>query len=247
MLLLFDIDGTLVDTGGAGRRALSTAIHKVAGVDGALKGVRLHGSTDPVILDDAFRQHLGRPLAGDDEWRRVIGAYLAELEIELENSGPEYTVLPGAEALPLAARSAGRYAVGLATGNVEAGAELKLSHGGLWSLFDFGGYGSDASDRTELVRRGIERGQTIAEQRYNRRFVPDEIVVLGDTEKDVAAAHAAGARAIGVLAGSRHRDALLAAGADLVVESLMDSKLWAFLELEPPIPTTHPKAAGPLG
>ena len=201
MLLLFDVDGTLIDTGGCGRRALTAALRRVAGVDDALEGVRLQGSTDPVILADAFRIHVGRPLDGDREWAAIIEAYLVELQAELLRSSEEYEILPGADVLPSAARADGRFAVGLATGNVERGAALKLGHGGLWPLFDFGGYGSDAGDRAELVRCGIERGQVIAEQQRGRRYATDEIFVIGDTEKDILAARAAGARSVGVLAG----------------------------------------------
>ena len=234
MLLLFDIDGTLVDTGGAGRRALAAALKRVVGVDNALDGVRLHGSTDPVILADAFQQHAGRPMREEGEFEAIIEAYLTGLQAELRRSGAEYSILPGASALPAAAKEAGRFAVGLATGNVEGGAELKLAHGDLWSLFDFGGYGSDAADRAQLIRRGIERGQAWAEQHLGRRFSDAEIVVLGDTERDIVGAHGAGVRAVGVLAGSRHKEAMLAAGPDLVADSLLDPSLWTFLGLEPP-------------
>lgn len=242
MLLLFDIDGTLVDTGGAGRRALATALKRVTGVEGALQGVRLHGSTDTVILEDAFRAHVGRPMTDEGEQQRIIDAYLSELQAELLVSGGEYTVLPGAVALPSAARRSDGYVVGLATGNVEGGAELKLAHGGLWSLFDFGGYGSDARDRDALVRRGIERGQALAESRGQRRFKTDEIFVLGDTERDIHAARAVGVRSVGILAGSRHRDALVASNPDLLVDSMMEPRLWSFLGIPYDSTVSEPNA-----
>ena len=95
MLLLFDVDGTLVDTGGAGRRALTAAFRRVAKVERALEGVRLNGSTDPVILADAFRMHVGRPMAGEAERLQLMKAYLEELQVELRAGAQEYTVLPG--------------------------------------------------------------------------------------------------------------------------------------------------------
>ena len=234
MLLLFDVDGTLVDTGGAGRRALSAALQEVTGVPRALEGVRLQGSTDPNILDDAFREHVGRPLSGQGEMDEIMQIYLGHLQIELQKSGAEYTVLPGASTLPSALRAAGGFEIGLATGNIEAGAELKLAHGGLWSLFDFGGYGSDAGERAELVKRGIERGQVRAESRGARRYSSQEILVIGDTEKDILAARAAGVVSVGVLEGSRHQDALLGASPDVVVDSLLDPRLWNLLGLGAP-------------
>ena len=234
MLLLFDVDGTLVDTGGAGRRALAAALEKVTGVPGALNGVRLNGSTDPTILNDAFEQHVGRARTAREE-TEILDTYLALLQEELRASD-EYTVLPGAHELPKAARAAGTFAVGLATGNVQRGAELKLAHGGLWTHFRFGGYGSDAGDRTELVKRGIERGQQQAETEWGRRFKNDEVFVIGDTEKDIVAARAAGVQAVGVLEGSRHRDALIGSGPDLLVDSLLDPLLWKRLGLDSFLP-----------
>ncbi len=236
MLLLFDIDGTLVDAGGAGRRALNAAVQQVTGIVNGLDGVRLHGCTDPNILDEVLCAHLGRPLSGPEEMDRIMDAYCLRLQVELRDESSGYSVLPGAVALPTAAQTDGRFAVGLATGNIERGAELKLERGGLWSLFDFGGYGSDAAARSELVARGIERGQALAERRWGRRFSSREVVVLGDTERDVAAARAVGAIAVGVLGGSRYREALIAAEPDLLVESLLDARLWDLLGLGPPEP-----------
>ncbi|MEM7676714.1 MAG: HAD family hydrolase, partial [Myxococcota bacterium] len=108
MLLLFDIDGTLVDCAGAGRRALTEALRIVCGVDDALEGVRLHGNTDPNILADAFQKHVGRPLDGEREWSEIIDAYIDQLQAELQRSN-NYTVLPGAQALPQACRAAGTF------------------------------------------------------------------------------------------------------------------------------------------
>ncbi|MEM7678306.1 MAG: HAD hydrolase-like protein, partial [Myxococcota bacterium] len=96
---------------------------------------------------------------------------------------------------------------------------------------DFGGYGSDAARRADLVRCGIARGQALAEARWGRRFADDEIMVLGDTEKDVLAAKAAGALSVGVLKGSRYKDVLAASKPDLLVDTLMDPRLWSRLGL----------------
>lgn len=230
MLLLFDIDGTLVVSGGAGRRALARAFEELLGVSGAMDGIRLHGNTDPVIVETVFTRHLGRAPSGPEEFARVMDRYLVFLEEELRRNADVYRVLTGAREIAAAAVSAG-CAVGLATGNVEPGARLKLTPGRLWDLFAFGGFGSDAADRAQLVRRGIERGQRYAEQRLGRRFEPEEILVLGDTERDVEAARAAGARSVGVLEGASDPETLKASNPDLVVGTLADEALWRLIGL----------------
>lgn len=225
MLLLFDIDGTLVTSGGAGRRALARAFFEVTGVEDAISGVRLQGSTDPVIVAHAFELNVGRAPRGPEEVEEIYARYLIHLEDELSRGRDRYVVLPGAGEILDRTGASGRHALGLATGNVEAGARLKLTPGGLWERFAFGGYGSDAAERPELVRCGIERGQAYAERTLGRRFELEEVVVIGDTELDVLAARAVGVRAVGVLAGSSDRSALAAAAPDLLVESLADAAL----------------------
>ena len=158
-IVLFDIDGTLVSVRGAGRRALQLALQDVTGVAGALEGIRLAGSTDPVILEAAFARHVGRDPEGAEELARVMAAYLERLPHEVAALGEQLHVFPGARALVEALRATGRHLVGLATGNVEPGAYIKLRSAGLAEHFSFGGFGSDAAHRAELVRRGIERGQ----------------------------------------------------------------------------------------
>jgi phosphoglycolate phosphatase len=124
------------------------------------------------------------------------------------------------------------FVLGLATGNVERGARIKLERGGLNRFFSFGGFGSDAGERERLVAVAIERGQQIAERAHGRRFSREEIFVFGDTEADVVAARAAGAVSVGVLYGSFARDELTAADPDLLVESFADPRLWSRLGLE---------------
>ena len=229
MLVLFDIDGTLISAGGVGRRALDRAFQDELGIAGALEGIRLHGNTDPLILAEAFTRHVGRsPRPGECE--RILDRYLTHLECALEGDGP-YRVLPGVVSLLDALARHGGFALGLATGNIEGGARLKLQRGALWSYFAFGGYGSDAAERIRLVECGIERGQAYARDRLGRHFELSEVVVIGDTERDVAAARGAGARAVGVRAGSTYVEALEASGPDLMVDALDAPSLHAFLGL----------------
>lgn len=231
MLVLFDIDGTLVSVKGAGRRALERAIETVTGVAGALEGVRLHGSTDPVILAEAYAEHLQRPPPDEAETEAILSLYLEGLEAALAAPDADYTLLPGADEISAAGHASAAHVIGLATGNVESSARAKLRPGGLDERFGFGGFGSDAGDRALLVAAGITRGQAIATEQLGGAVPAEDIVVIGDTERDVTAAHAAGARAVGVLAGSSFPDALADAGPDLLVDSLLDPRLWAFLRL----------------
>lgn len=214
MLYLFDIDGTLIGGDGSGRRAFDRACLDCMGIAGALDHLRLDGMTDPLILDGVFRHHHGRaPTA--DETHAILQAYVRHLEAEV--AAGKYHVKPAVhETLDHLERAGAT--VGLATGNLEVGARIKLQRGDLWRRFAFGGFGSDAAERAELVRVAIARGCA----RAGRRFVRDEIFVIGDTPKDVAAAHAAGARAVAVATGWYGVDELAASGADAVYPTMAE-------------------------
>jgi phosphoglycolate phosphatase len=212
MLYLFDIDGTLVHCHGAGRRAFERACHALLG-PGSLQGIRLDGKTDPLILEEAFAACAARaPTA--EEAGAIERAYEALLH--------EETAAPSSVAkLPFVdevlAHLGGRGAVlGLATGNWRRGAQVKLGRVGLWERFCLGGFGCDARDRGELVRVARRRG----EERLGRPARREEVLVIGDTPRDIEAAHAAGATAIGVATGAYGREALAAAGADAVYADL---------------------------
>jgi phosphoglycolate phosphatase-like HAD superfamily hydrolase len=216
-LFLFDIDGTLVLTHGAGLRALDRAVLELCGVSGACAGIRADGKTDPAIVLEIFAT-LGRQgRAGEAE--EILERYLEHLAEEVARS--RYQVMPAVyETLDLLeARGA---VLGLATGNIERGAEIKLRRGDLWRRFPFGGYGSDSHDRAALVARAIGR----AEERTGRRFERRDVWVIGDTPRDVAAAHACGVMAIGVATGSHRPDALARSGADVVWETLESLPGW---------------------
>ncbi|MBX3251891.1 MAG: HAD hydrolase-like protein [Myxococcales bacterium] len=220
-VVLFDVDGTLVTTGGAGRRAMRHAFGEVCGAPHALDGVKLGGKTDPMILREGLTL-IGQPF-DPDVVERVLEVYLARLEEELPRS-TGYRVFHGVLSL-LERLEADAHAVGLGTGNVERGAYLKLARAGLDRFFGFGGFGSDAEDRAELVRAGAKRGAT----RLMTHVDDCHVVVVGDTPRDVDAAHAAGAVCLAVATGGFAADALTNAGADLVVETLEDPRAVTFL------------------
>ncbi|MSP16377.1 MAG: HAD family hydrolase [Myxococcales bacterium] len=222
MIFLFDIDGTLLLTGGAGARALDRACEELHGFRGAMTGIRAGGKTDPLIVDEIFNARFGRN-ATVPECDALLARYLVQLETEVAVA-PAFRILPGVVAAIDAARTRG--VVGLATGNVEAGARIKLQRAALWQCFAFGGYASDDADRALLVRWAITRGLVHMARHAARPVARAEVVVIGDTPRDVAAAHANGALAIGVATGPYTPSALTAAGAEVVLETLEEFPAW---------------------
>lgn len=228
MLVLFDIDGTLIDTSGAGRRSLDAAIRQVSGQASSMLAQRLCGATDRQLIGDALRS-LG--CYSEPAEAETVAAYLTELKAELKRCEANYVVLDGVVELLSKLYASDNHLLGLATGNLEAGAQLKLEQGKLWGYFTFGGYGSDAEDRDALTAIGIERGQALAEVRLGRRVPKDQVFVIGDTERDVSAAKAAGVVSVGVLAGSTVPRELQASEPDLLVDDLKSPLLLAQLGL----------------
>jgi phosphoglycolate phosphatase-like HAD superfamily hydrolase len=209
-LLLFDIDGTLVLTGGAGIRALNRAFCQVVGIVNALDGIRLHGKTDPAIVREIFNARGAHQNA--DSYDQILAAYVEFLPEEVQRS-ENYRVLPGILRFLQDFQGRSDLAFGLATGNVEAGARIKLARGNLNPFFAFGGFGSDAENRTELVRRAAHNGSRLAGVTID----PNDIFVIGDTPRDIVAGREAGYRTVGVATSDYSTEDLSAAGADLVL------------------------------
>jgi phosphoglycolate phosphatase len=216
--LLFDIDGTLVRAGGAGRRAFERALEDHHGpVDGRIASLRFDGMTDRLIVRESMAR-LGRSF-DEAACDAVLDRYVEHLRGEIGGAG--YRVLPGVRALleALAAPGAPRY--GLCTGNVVAGARVKLAQGGLDRFFDWSGAGlhgfaEDGEARERVVAAALRRVSAA----FGRPVRPDEVLIIGDTPRDVAAAHAVGCLALGVATGNFSPAELAAAGADEVAESL---------------------------
>jgi phosphoglycolate phosphatase len=216
-LVLFDIDGTLVLTGGAGLRALTRAGADVLGASDLLDDIPLAGRTDWAILQDvAVRagRDLDGPLLGS-----LREAYLGFLREEIERPGHGLkTVMPGIRELLAALEPRQDVVVGLLTGNFAEGARIKLEHFRLWRHFRCGAYGDDHPDRNALVPVAVRRAQACG---FGR--VPyDEVIVVGDTPHDVACARAVGAQAVAVATGSCSVEDLSRSGADLVLPDLSD-------------------------
>lgn len=212
-IALFDIDGTLIRAGGAGRRAVEAAVSEFVEhpQDVSLESMEFAGRTDPWIIQEALAMY--GVVANERLVLEVLERYVAILPAELARSSA-FEVLPGVSALlrGLAARE--DLVLGLGTGNAEPAAYAKLSRGGLRSYFAFGGFGSDHVDRAELLRIGLERGKRFAGQADARA------VVIGDTPRDVRAAEAIGAECVAVATGGYGESELRAAGATTVVRDL---------------------------
>jgi len=216
-VLLFDVDGTLVHAAGAGRRALERVLLAELGrIDGALAGLRLDGMTDRLIVREVLAA-LGRPF-DDALCDRVLEAYVEVLRTEI--LGPGFRVLPGVEGL-LAGLAGGGATLGLCTGNVPAGARLKLARGGLDHFFEWGpaaiaGFAPDGEARELVVRAALRR----ASARLGRALGPADALVIGDTPRDVQAARAEGVPVLAVATGRFLADELRDAGADAVLPTL---------------------------
>jgi phosphoglycolate phosphatase len=213
ILYLFDIDGTLLHARRSGRRAFELVFSAHHGVAQACDGIAFGGKTDPALVDEVYRARLGRE-ATAHEHAEFLAAYLPLLEADLAHGGVE--VLAGVtETLTwLAAQPA--VLLGIATGNVRAGADAKLAAAGLSPYFALGGYGCDSRLRPALVAAAIARGRERGEVR--------EVVVVGDTVHDISAARACGAVACAVATGSDRSDAL--GHADVVLASMAELPAW---------------------
>jgi phosphoglycolate phosphatase len=211
-VLLFDIDGTLIASGGSGRQALVRAFDTLFGVGDPLD-FPLDGLTDPAIVRAAL-WHCRLP-DSDQQIQRVFEANFDFLPDEVV-AALGYRALPGVtRLLEQATARPERYAVGLGTGNIQRGATIKLARADLNRFFRFGGYGSDHEDRVELIRRAHRRGAELL-----GLPVDCPAVVIGDTPHDVSAARAIGARSVCVATGAFTVDQLLAAGADVAFADL---------------------------
>jgi phosphoglycolate phosphatase len=217
-VLLFDIDGTLVLTGGAGVRAMSRAFEDVFAVPDAFREIPMPGRTDTWILSDAVAAH-----GVSSETDRVAmfrGAYLGHLTQELEEPGPRKGVMPGVPALLEALAQRDDAYLALLTGNYEEAARAKLAYFDLWRYFHCGAFGDDAPDRNGLLPRAVAR----IRQCGGPVVAPQDVVVIGDTPLDVACAAASGARSVAVATGGYDVEALQQAGASVVLPDLSDTR-----------------------
>jgi len=214
-LLLFDIDGTLLMTRGAGRRALKAALVHVYGTAGAIEQYDLRGKTDQRIVFDLMGAS-GLPLeAVRERLDDVFDIYARGLAEEI-GDGRDVVTLPGVSDLIRRLDAHDGVLLGLLTGNIEEGARIKLAPTGLWPYFPVGAYGSDHADRRRLPSLAARRAHAL----MGYAFRPEEVVVIGDTPLDIECARAFGATAVAVATGNYPRAQLLADQPDLFFEDL---------------------------
>jgi phosphoglycolate phosphatase-like HAD superfamily hydrolase len=212
-LLLFDIDGTLIAGGGSGEHALRLAVRDHFGVEDVLRDIEIAGRTDTGIARQLLRKY-GRPETGD-----AIGAILEHYLAHLARLLPQTPgrLLPGVTELLGALRPRADVVLALLTGNLERGAEHKLSHHGVWQYFEFGAFADDHHERDKLgpfaLARAREHGHNVA---ASRTFV------IGDTPHDISCARAMGAKVIAVATGGFPRGGLARHAPDFLFDDLSD-------------------------
>jgi phosphoglycolate phosphatase-like HAD superfamily hydrolase len=211
--VLFDIDGTLISTGGAATRSWRSAFDALFNVEADIGRTTEAGMTDPEVGRRTFRALMGRD-PSSRELAALLAAYLDRLPAEVDTS-PGYRVLPGARETLVRLCRVG-VLLGIVSGALQAAAHIKLARGHLNHFFAFGGSGSDSAVRSELTAIAIQRAGTI----LGERVAPRDVLVVGDTPLDIAAAQEVGAVAVGVASGDYSIDDLRAAGADHAMGSL---------------------------
>jgi phosphoglycolate phosphatase len=222
-LLLFDIDGTLLRAGDTAREAFDVAFLDVFGVENAMRDARLTtGRTDPEIFQDVSLSVLGRRLL-DEEYERLADRYIAFLSRELGRSN-SFRLMPGVEQLVTLLSARPDVILGLETGNLKDAAKLKLERGGIEQFFTVGGFGSDSTDRAEIVRIAIERARNL-----HMADIPREnIFIIGDAPQDIIAGRQLGISTLAVCTGRTDRDALMDEGPSRILPDLSD--IQAFMQ-----------------
>jgi phosphoglycolate phosphatase len=216
-LVLFDIDGTILIARGAGRRALATALKDVYGTSGDIDAYDLRGQTDPRIVFDVMEGAGLEREAVRERLNDCFEAYARGLAAEIGDGGKVVT-LPGIGDLVRRLHGDAEVLLGLLTGNIEAGARIKLGPTGLLPYFRLGAYGSDHLDRRQLPSLAAQRAHALV----GVPFAPDQVLVIGDTPRDIECARHFGAVAVAVATGQYSRETLEAERPDLLFDNFAD-------------------------
>jgi phosphoglycolate phosphatase-like HAD superfamily hydrolase len=221
-LLLWDIDGTLIASGGAGMFALQTGLHQALGIEGSLDDIDFAGRTDRWIVRRIFEK-FSVPYS-EENFTRLIDGYIAALPTTLLN--PRARVLPGVREILAQADARDDVAQGLLTGNLRRGAQTKLGHHGLWEFFPFGGFADDGEMRNEISPHALRR----ANEHAKVTFSPERVWVIGDTPHDIECGRVIGARTLAVATGSHTVAQLAARQPDAVLPDLADvAEFWRII------------------
>jgi phosphoglycolate phosphatase len=213
-LLLFDIDGTLIHSGGAGVHALRSAFRERFGISDDLAGIEIAGMTDSGIVTSILKKH--NIPATPENVSAFLDSYVHFLSLELPRR--EGKLLPGVLELLEKLKSRPQLVLALLTGNVSRGAQLKLEHYGVWHFFEFGAFADDHQDRNRLGSFARAR----AKEKHGREFSASQIDVIGDTPRDIACGKAIGARTIAVATGKWRRAQLAEHQPDFLIDDLSD-------------------------
>ena len=212
-LVLFDIDGTLVHTGGAGTAAFTKTFAKEFNLHHGTEKMKFAGRTDVSLVREFFRIHGLAESPGNFE--QFFEHYVFWLHHILEQNGGE-TCLGIREFIHDLQSLPNPPVLGLLTGNIRLGAEIKLRHFGLWEIFQFGGFADDHEDRNHIAIAALERGRRV----LGKNLQPQEIVVIGDTPFDVRCGKFIGAKTLAVATGGAKLEELKLSTADWMVEDL---------------------------
>ena len=213
-LFLFDIDGTLIASGGAGEHSLRLAIQDEFGVEDSLGDIEIAGRTDKLITLNILKKYGVEPTP--ERVTQFLDRYLSHLTQELPRKAGR--LLPGILPLLDALKARPHVALALLTGNLVRGAELKLTHYGVWNYFEFGAFADDHTDRNRLG----PVAQARALERHGVEFPPERIFVLGDTPHDIACGRAIGAKTVAIATVSWTRASLAEHQPDYLFDDLSD-------------------------
>ena len=213
-LLLFDVDGTLIHSGGAGVHALKSAFRERFGIADELHDIEIAGMTDSGIVVSILKKH--QIPATNENVSAFLDSYVHFLSLELPRRKGK--LLPGVLQLLEKLKSRSHLVLALLTGNVSRGAQLKLEHYGVWHFFEFGAFADDHHDRNRLGSVARDR----AKKKQGHEFSASEIDVIGDTPRDIACGKALGARTIAVATGIWRRDELTKYHPDFLIDDFSD-------------------------
>lgn len=232
-LVLFDLDGTLVTTGAAGRAALIKAVTQLYGKEPKFEHNFISGRTDSDNFSLVY-QLIKHKKPSKTEVKKINDKYLELLPLEIQKARKQkrYLLIPGVKKLLEKLAKEKDIALGLGTGNVKRGAEIKLEPSGLLKYFTFGGYGEDGHTREEMLKAAVKR----AEKKFKTKFTPDQVYIVGDTHRDVLAAKACGYHSAALTCGFGDPKLLQRAAAELQLDNFNDSKtfyVWLGLNTDP--------------
>ncbi|MCX7905086.1 MAG: HAD hydrolase-like protein [Elusimicrobiales bacterium] len=222
-IVLFDIDGTLIKTGGAGIRALNKAIVDMGGPKDICSHFELQGSTDKVNFENAFYYAFKRK-PNKSEFRKLSDLYLRYLPKEVENSliSGNYTKINGIDNFLKYLSQQPNFFIGLGTGNLKEGAYIKLSPSNLSHYFLFGGFGKDYEKREDMLLAAVKNASKITKTSIN----PNQVYVIGDTEKDIIAAKNCGFHSACVLDGFGDIYKIIKSGPELIEKDFSNIDVW---------------------